>query len=221
MNARFVPPLVGLLVDGENVPAWYLDDILRISNSLGDLRHVSVLGDLRSPRMESWRDLEIVNRVGLCGGTIEDIRSRGIKNASDHAVTVRASRLLFKDRLSTIAIASNDRSFGQIALQLRAEGGCVIGFGTCQPAPMFRSAFSDFHVVRPQSLQPVAPKPLAGVIARVVDAWAFVNVPRVSPTPIACPLTKAGSRSGDVVRLLLRRANGEGWRGEILETLAH
>lgn len=212
---------VGLLVDGENIPAWFFDDILRISNSLGELCHLSILGDLRSPRMVSWRDSETVSKLSACGGSIVNVCSHGVRNASDHALVVRASRLFFKDGYDTIAIASNDKGYAQIACQLRNEGGRIVGFGTLQPAPVFRAAFSDFFVVRPRAIEPSAPKPLAGVISRIVDGWAFVTVPRISPAPIACPLTRVGSRLGDVVRLLLRRVNDDGWRGEILETLAH
>lgn len=213
---------VAVIGDGENVDAPYLNSIVRVALSLGDLSHFIVMGDLRSPRMENWRKPEMVDAIAARGGFLVDVRSQGIKNSSDHAIVVRASRLFFKGECDTIAIVSNDKGFSQIARQLRGEGARVVGIGTHQPTPVFRAAFSDFFVVRPCNLQAAtAPKLLAGVISRIVEGWAFVTVPRVSLVPIACPLTRVGPRLGDVVRLLLRPAAGNGWRGEILETLVH
>ena len=70
------------------------------------------------------------------------------KNATDIALVIDAMDILYTGKVDGFAIVTNDSDFTRLALRLRESGMTVIGMGDDVAPVSFRSACTDFIVLR-------------------------------------------------------------------------
>mgnify|MGYP000107709946 CR=1 FL=1 len=143
-----------LLVDGDNLSACHAAQLLHLCTTIGEPTVRRVYG--RAAQAE-WENHGF--RVITAGSA---------KNSADLALSVDAMTLALREEFPTFVIASSDRDFTPLALQLRELGFLVIGVGERKAAPALRLAYSHF-VELPQSPK-AAPAPPPAAPARSAAA---------------------------------------------------
>jgi hypothetical protein len=184
---------VALLVDGENISAAHAPRILRDAAMLGEVTVRRVYG--KSAHVAEWEN-----------HGFRLIPASAAKNSADLALCVDAMTLALREEFPTLVIASSDRDFSPLALQLRELGYLAVGLGMPQAPEALRQSFSHFimldtvlipavrsDTVRLTEAKPVstpAPKPTGRVTNAKVDAAAVRICSDLDKTGAPIPLTR-------------------------------
>lgn len=146
-----------LLIDGENVPARYADEIMGLTGR--GLAEARVYGDFSNPAMQGWRDCAAQYGLRLN----QTAGKPGSKNSADMLLTIDAMDLLWVAEYQGFCIVSGDRDFVPLAIRLRRAGKTVVGIGTDKANVVLREACDRFHVlsVEKAKLAVIVPPPLA------------------------------------------------------------
>lgn len=140
-----------LLVDGDNLSASHAARLLQLCQSIGEPTVRRVYG--RAAQVADWENHGF--RI---------VAATGAKNSADLALSVDAMTLALREAFPTLVIASSDRDFTPVAVQLRELGFLVIGVGEQKSGPSLRHAYSHFVELPPVKVAAspsVAPKAAA------------------------------------------------------------
>ena len=136
---------IAVFFDADNVAAVHAPWILEELKAMGEIYLVKAFADL-SARID-W--VEFAKDNGI---QIAHIPSGG-KNASDIAMTIDVVKTLeaqSSNHFDLFALASSDSDFSALALEIRARGFKVIGFGEeckTQKNEHMRKCFSEFRFI--------------------------------------------------------------------------
>lgn len=135
---------VALLVDAENLSATLAPRILCRAEVLGPVALRRAYG--KAAHVAEWEN-----------HGFRLIPASAAKNSADLALCVDAMTLALREAFPTLVIASSDRDFSPLALQLRELGFQVVGMGGEKAPQALRRACSQFVQLDP----PADPSPSA------------------------------------------------------------
>jgi hypothetical protein len=132
--------LVALLIDADNISHTKVSDIIAELSKYGTTNIRRAYGDWSSQQLQGWRDrlqefaIRPVQQFSYTSG----------KNATDIALVIDAMELMYTQKLAAFCIASSDGDFTPLAMQLKANGHDVYGFGERKTPPAFVNACTNF-----------------------------------------------------------------------------
>jgi uncharacterized LabA/DUF88 family protein len=133
--------LYALLIDGDNVKASFIPQILDAISKQGDpiIRKVYLNKD--SVTQSTWD--EVINNCALKPEYVPNNTSG--KNAADIALVMDATNLLWEQpEITDFCIVSSDSDFTRLAIHIKAKGKTMWGIGERKTPASFRSACSKF-----------------------------------------------------------------------------
>ncbi|MFN3372268.1 MAG: NYN domain-containing protein [Chloroflexus sp.] len=132
---------VALLIDGENCPATYAEQVMRhLAHEHGAIMARRVYANWSLPNNYSW--IEPVVRYNL--RPIHHGRVATNKNAIDILLTVEAMELLYQEQITCFYLAASDSDDTPLVNRLRAAGAEVIVIGNGQTSDSLKEACNRF-----------------------------------------------------------------------------
>ncbi len=132
---------VALLIDGENCPATYAEQVMRhLAHEHGAIVVRRVYANWSLPNNHSW--IEPVARYDL--RPIHQGRVATNKNAIDILLTVEAMELLYQERITCFYLAASDSDYTPLVNRLRAAGAEVIVIGNGHTSDSLKEACNRF-----------------------------------------------------------------------------
>lgn len=135
--------LLAVLIDADNIPAKYADDILREITTYGEPALRRVYGDWSSPSLSNWK--KVVVDLGMVANQ-ETANTKG-KNASDIGLVIDAMDILHTGRFDGFVLVSSDSDFTALAIRLREDGAEVIGIGESKVPVSLRNVCNRFILI--------------------------------------------------------------------------
>jgi hypothetical protein len=129
-----------LLIDGENLPAKFADDVFEKANAFGTIITARVYGDFAKQAMTRWA--KVSDERGLTRINVE--RTSRQKNAADFKLVVEAMDMLHTRQLDGFCLASSDGDFSALAERIRANALSLIGFGEKKAPESYRKLCDRF-----------------------------------------------------------------------------
>lgn len=195
---------VALLVDAENLSVTHARRILDLSAALGRVTVRRAYG--KAQHLAEWEN-----------HGFRLIPASMAKNSADLSLCVDAMTLALRESFPTLVIASSDRDFSPLALQLRELGFLVVGMGGEKAPLALRHACSGFVDLSEQVA--ILPKPKPSAPCPILAPQPAKPKPTVaSPIPSAAVLQIPAV---DAAARRLCRAEGDASGTMALSTLCH
>lgn len=132
---------VALLIDGENCPATYAEQVMRrLDHEHGAIVARRVYANWSLPNNHSW--IEPLARYNL--RPIHHGRVATNKNAIDILLTVDAMELLYQEQITCFYLAASDSDYTPLVNRLRAAGAEVIVIGNRHTSDALKEACNRF-----------------------------------------------------------------------------
>lgn len=131
---------IALLIDADNVSHAKIGVMLAELSKYGTANIRRAYGDWGSDGMRGWKG----KLLDFAIRPIQQINYSAGKNATDIALVIDAMELLYTQKLDAFCIASSDADFTPLAMQLRANGHDVYGFGERKTPDPFVNACTTF-----------------------------------------------------------------------------
>ena len=135
--------LLAVLIDADNIPARYADDILHEVTKYGEPALRRVYGDWSSAALGNWK--KAVVELGMVANQ-ETANTTG-KNASDIGLVIDAMDILYTGRFDGFVLVSSDSDFTALANRLRENGVEVIGIGESKAPVSLRNVCNRFILI--------------------------------------------------------------------------
>ena len=136
-------PLYAVLIDADNIPAKFAEQILKEITALGEPALRRVYGDWSSGRLSNWS--KVVRDLGLVAHQ-ESANTTG-KNASDIGLVIDAMDILHTGRFDGFVLVSSDSDFTALANRVREQGMDVIGIGEAKAPESLRNVCNRFILI--------------------------------------------------------------------------
>jgi len=131
---------IALLIDADNVSHAKIGAILGELSKYGTANIRRAYGDWGSAGLKGWKD----KLHAFAIRPIQQFSYSAGKNATDIALVIDAMELLYTQKLDAFCIASSDADFTPLAMQLKANGHEVYGFGERKTPEPFVNACTTF-----------------------------------------------------------------------------
>ena len=135
--------LLAVLIDADNIPAKYAEEILREITTYGEPALRRVYGDWSSAALGNWK--KVVVELGLVANQ-ETANTKG-KNASDIGLVIDAMDILHTGRFDGFVLVSSDSDFTALANRMREDGVEVIGIGESKAPVSLRNVCNRFILI--------------------------------------------------------------------------
>lgn len=190
---------LALLIDADNAPATYLEQLLIEIAKFGAASVRRAYGDWTSTQLGGWK--KTLNDHSI--QPIQQFSYTQGKNATDSALIIDAMDLLHSGHVDGFCLVSSDSDFTRLAARIREQGLRAYGFGERKTPKPFVAACDTFVYVenlgageaRPQAPNSEAWKPdrqLDALLAEALntsardDDWAYLgavgsNLSRIAP----------------------------------------
>jgi uncharacterized protein (TIGR00288 family) len=132
-----------VLIDGDNIPASYLKEMMEEITKYGNPTIKRIYGDWTNPQLKSWKNRLLSNAIR----PIQQYAYTSGKNATDSAMIIDAMDILYSDKVDGFCIVSSDSDFTRLATRLREAGKHVIGIGERKTPEPFIVACDKFIYV--------------------------------------------------------------------------
>ena len=129
-----------VLIDSDNVSAKYITAILDEMTKYGVITYKRIYGDWTNNQASKWREELLTNSIT----PIQQFCNTAGKNATDSALIIDATDILYTGRVDGFCIVSSDSDFTKLASRLRESGMEVIGMGENKTPKSFKAACSVF-----------------------------------------------------------------------------
>ncbi len=140
-RARSTPDRrIALLIDADNLSHSKVAAILAELSKYGTANIRRAYGDWASAGLKRWKD----KLHDFAIRPIQQFSYSSGKNATDIALVIDAMELLYTQKLDAFCLASSDADFTPLAMQLKANGHEVYGFGERQTPLPFVNACTTF-----------------------------------------------------------------------------
>ncbi|MBL4813440.1 MAG: NYN domain-containing protein [Rhodobacteraceae bacterium] len=131
---------IAVLIDAENIPSRYADDIMRIAKTNGDPIIRRCYGDFTNRNLKGWVDAAPQHSMNLH----LTVPVTAQKNVADIALVIDAMDLLYSRQVRGFVLATSDSDFSRLASRLREAGLPVCGIGEAKANAAFRAACGRF-----------------------------------------------------------------------------
>lgn len=140
-GARSTPDRrIALLIDADNVSHSNVAAILAELSKYGTANIRRAYGDWASEGLKGWKD----KLHDFAIRPMQQFSYSSGKNATDIALVIDAMELLYTQKLDAFCLASSDADFTPLAMQLKANGHEVYGFGERKTPAPFANACTTF-----------------------------------------------------------------------------
>jgi uncharacterized LabA/DUF88 family protein len=129
-----------LLIDGDNISAVWLTNILAEVNKHGLVTIRRIYGDWTRANMNGWRTL----LHDYAARPIQQFHYTAGKNATDCALIIDAMDILYSGRIDGFCLAASDSDYTRLAIRIREEGLFAMGVGRKQTPMAFVNACDLF-----------------------------------------------------------------------------
>ena len=183
---------LAVLIDGDNIPAKYVTEMLEEITKYGTPTIKRIYSDWTKPQMNKWKAVLLENAVT----PIQQYSYTTGKNATDSAMIIDAMDILYSDKVDGFCLISSDSDFTKLATRLREAGMNVYGLGekkTPNPFIVACDKFIYLEILNPSEanqnntektvknqLDKITAKELKFLSNSVMDAaddegWAFLG----------------------------------------------
>ena len=116
---------LAILIDGDNIPAKYVNEMLQETTKYGTPTIKRIYGDWTNPRLTKWKGILLDNAIT----PVQQYAYTIGKNATDSAMIIDAMDILYSGKVNGFCLVSSDSDFTRLATRLREAGMTVIGIG--------------------------------------------------------------------------------------------
>lgn len=131
---------LGVLIDGDNIPAIYISEMMEEITKYGSPTIKRIYGDWTKPHLKKWKDVLLENAIT----PIQQYSYTTGKNATDSAMIIDAMDVLYSDNVDGFCLVSSDSDFTRLATRLREAGKIVYGIGEKKTPDPFIAACDKF-----------------------------------------------------------------------------
>ena len=131
---------IALLIDADNSPSKFIQNILTELASHGKVNIRRAYGNWTSANLNGWQSI-------IHDHAIQPIQQYDLtkgKNATDIALTIDAMDILYTKNTDAFCIVTSDCDFTPLVTRILSDGKLVIGFGRRKTPPAFVNACSTF-----------------------------------------------------------------------------
>ena len=190
---------VAILIDAENVQPSFADQIFTQAASMGEVTHKEIFGAAQA--LNTW--VEPVLKYAIHPNLT--IRPSKYKNSSDIALVIGAMDLV--GAVEAVIIASSDSDFSSLSVRLRTAGIQVVGMGTENTNPLWKTACTRFvNFVSPSGRQAAAQQSAKAAPAPAKAAKPQPQAQPQKPAQQAAPQSKAAGTHAErtsIIRSLI------------------
>lgn len=131
---------LAVLIDGDNIPAKYIEDMMQEVAKYGNPTIKRIYGDWTKPQLSKWKNVLLETAIT----PIQQYSYTSGKNATDSAMIIDAMDILYTNRAQGFCLVSSDSDFTRLATRLREAGMKVIGMGEKKTPNPFIAACDKF-----------------------------------------------------------------------------
>lgn len=131
---------LAVLIDGDNIPAKYINEMMQEVTKYGTPTIKRIYGDWTNPHLTRWKNLLLQNAIT----PIQQYAYTVGKNATDSAMIIDAMDILYSEKVDGFCLVSSDSDFTRLATRLREAGMTVIGIGEKKTPEPFLAACNRF-----------------------------------------------------------------------------
>lgn len=131
---------IAVLIDGDNIPAKYIGEMMEEITKYGTPTIKRIYGDWTKPHLAKWKNLLLENAIS----PIQQYSYTNGKNATDSAMIIDAMDILYSNKVDAFCLASSDSDFTKLATRLREAGLQVYGIGEKKTPEPFIVACDKF-----------------------------------------------------------------------------
>jgi uncharacterized LabA/DUF88 family protein len=131
---------IAILIDGDNIQADLLENILAETGKFGKVTVRRIYGDWTMNNMKSWK--EKLNRFAI--RPMQQFAYTKGKNSTDSAMIIDAMDILHKKLVNAFCLVSSDSDYTGLANRIREEGVFVMGIGKANTPEAFQKACELF-----------------------------------------------------------------------------
>ena len=131
---------IALLIDADNSPSKFIQEILTELANYGKVNIRKAYGNWTSSNLKGWEKI-------IQDHAIQPIQQYDLtkgKNATDIALTIDAMDILYTKSIDAFCIVSSDCDFTPLVTRIISEGKIVIGYGQRKAPSVFVNACSKF-----------------------------------------------------------------------------
>ena len=131
---------LAVLIDGDNIPAAYVKEMMEEIAKYGNPTIKRIYGDWTNPKLTKWKNVLLENAIT----PIQQYGYTKGKNATDSAMIIDAMDILYSEKVDGFCLVSSDSDFTRLATRLREAGMNVIGIGEKKTPEPFIVACDKF-----------------------------------------------------------------------------
>jgi len=131
---------IAVLIDGDNIPANHIKEMILEIAKYGTPTIKRIYGDWTKPNLNKWKNILLENAIT----PIQQYGYTSGKNATDSAMIIDAMDILYSQSVNGYCIVSSDSDFTRLATRLREAGMKVIGMGEKKTPVPFIAACDKF-----------------------------------------------------------------------------
>ncbi|WP_299216503.1 NYN domain-containing protein [uncultured Aquimarina sp.] len=131
---------LAVLIDGDNIPAKYLKEMMEEITKYGTPTIKRIYGDWTKPYLAKWKNILLENAIN----PIQQYSYTTGKNATDSAMIIDAMDILYSEKVNGFCLVSSDSDFTKLAMRLREAGVVVYGLGEKKTPDPFIVACDKF-----------------------------------------------------------------------------
>ncbi|ETD28054.1 hypothetical protein HMPREF1173_01899 [Prevotella nigrescens CC14M] len=132
---------IAILIDGDNVAADKLGDIISFVSSYGNPIIRRIYADWTKSAMKRWKEEAKTFSFRL----VEALSYVGVKNTTDMALVIDAMDLLHGKTVQGFCIVSSDSDYTLLAQRIREEGLLVLGYGEQKTPASLQNSCHEFR----------------------------------------------------------------------------
>ncbi len=131
---------LAVLIDGDNIPAKYVKEMMEEITKYGTPTIKRIYGDWTRPDLTKWKKILLENAIN----PIQQYSYTTGKNATDSAMIIDAMDILYSEKVNGFCLVSSDSDFTKLATRLREAGMVVYGIGEKKTPDPFIVACDKF-----------------------------------------------------------------------------
>lgn len=131
---------LAVLIDGDNIPAKYIKEMMQEITKYGTPTIRRIYGDWTKPYLAKWKNVLLENAIN----PIQQYSYTIGKNATDSAMIIDAMDILYSSKVDGFCLVSSDSDFTKLATRLREAGMQVYGIGEKKTPDPFIVACDKF-----------------------------------------------------------------------------
>ena len=116
---------LAVLIDGDNIPAAHIKEMMEEIAKYGNPSIKRIYGDWTKPHLNKWKNVLLENAIT----PIQQYAYTTGKNATDSAMIIDAMDILYSGKVDGFCLVSSDSDFTRLATRLREARMQVIGIG--------------------------------------------------------------------------------------------